>query len=150
MKILGIDYGSKTIGLSILNTEVDFIYPLETLVRERENVLRKSLSKIASIVVQEGITKIVVGLPLSMDDSSGKRVFLVKEFTKKLKLRVPKEVEFIYQDERLSTIEAKELLLNRGIKKENLKEKIDCVAAMIILEDWRNENAKQKNNKTTS
>lgn len=144
MKILGIDYGSKTIGLSIFDTEVDFIYPLETLVRVRENVLRKSLSKIASIVAKEGITKIVVGLPLSMDDSSGKRVFLVKEFVEKLKLRVPKDVKFIFQDERLSTVAAEEILLDRGIKKEDLKKNIDCVAAMVILEDWRNENAKQQ------
>ncbi|MDO5564823.1 MAG: Holliday junction resolvase RuvX [Eubacteriales bacterium] len=138
MKILGIDYGSKTIGLAIYDSSVDFYYPLRTLLRARENVLRKNINELSQIIVNECIEQIIIGLPLSMDGHIGERVFFVKEFAKKLSTKISDNIEIKFMDERLSTKEAKELLVKRGIKSNNIKEKIDGVAAIVILKDYLN------------
>ena len=81
-KILGIDYGDFSIGLAVFDLENDFIYPLKTIFRHKANVLRASLREIVEIVLNEGICKIVVGLPLNFDGSEGNRVEKVKAFAK--------------------------------------------------------------------
>ena len=94
-KILGIDYGSLTIGLAIYDVDTDFVYPLKTIKRPRENILRESLREISDIVDKEKISKIVIGFPLSMDDSTNDRTELTKSFADKLKLRISPDIEII-------------------------------------------------------
>lgn len=137
-KILGIDYGSLTIGLAIYDVETDFIYPLKTIKRPRENILRESLREIADIIDKEKISKIVIGFPLSMDDSTNDRTELTKSFADKLKLRISPDIEMVFQDERLTTIEAKEILDMHNRKLKDQKKDIDQIAAMIILEEYKN------------
>lgn len=137
-KILGIDYGSLTIGLAIYDVETDFIYPLKTIKRPRENILRESLREIADIIDKEKISKIVIGFPLSMDDSTNDRTELTKSFAEKLKLRISPDIEILFQDERLTTIEAKEILDMHNRKLKDQKKDIDQIAAMIILEEYKN------------
>ena len=137
-KILGIDYGSLTIGLAIYDVETDFIYPLKTIKRPRENILRESLREIADIIDKEKISKIVIGFPLSMDDSTNDRTELTKSFADKLKLRISPDIEILFQDERLTTIEAKEILDMHNRKLKDQKKDIDQIAAMIILEEYKN------------
>lgn len=137
-KILGIDYGSLTIGLAIYDVETDFIYPLKTIKRTRENILRESLREIADIIDKEKISKIVIGFPLSMDDSTNDRTELTKSFADKLKLRISPDIEMVFQDERLTTIEAKEILDMHNRKLKDQKKDIDQIAAMIILEEYKN------------
>ena len=136
-KILGIDYGSLTIGLAIYDVDTDFVYPLKTIKRPRENILRESLREISGIVDKEKISKIVIGFPLSMDDSTNDRTELTKIFADKLKLRISPDIEIIFQDERLTSVEAKEILdmNNRKLKDQN--KDIDQIAAMIILNDYK-------------
>lgn len=141
-KILGIDYGDYYIGLAIFDLSVDFIYPYKTLTREKENVLRKTCRDIRDIVVNENIGKIVLGLPLNYDGSSGDRVEKVKNFSHMLENKLKeqentKDIEIVMQDERLTTKEATEILTERGVKKENQKEVIDQLAAEIILKDYK-------------
>ena len=89
--------------------------------------------KIAKIS-EKNIKKIVVGLPVNMNGRRGKRVSLTLEFVEKLKQRV--DVPIIMQDERLTTVEADEILDESGVKKENRKQFIDMVAAGIILREY--------------
>jgi putative Holliday junction resolvase len=152
-KILGIDYGDFTIGLAILDVETDFIYPYKTIYRERAGAIKKSIREIIDIVANEGITDIVIGYPLNMDDTEGERIEKVKSFKNELEKRLAESsnrrgeqdsrgelcepASIYFQDERLSTIEAREILRSRGIKKEDEKKYIDQVAAEIILNDYK-------------
>ena len=158
-KILGIDYGDFTIGLAIFDVETDFIYPYKTIFREKANILRKSLREIIDVVKSEKITEVVVGYPLNINGSEGERVAKVKIFAKMLNDKItqyenPTEsdttssdvaenvatnhhITIHFQDERLTTKEASEILSSRGIKKSEQKKLIDQVAAEIILTDYK-------------
>ena len=154
-KILGIDYGDFTIGLAIFDLETDFIYPYKTIFRTKANVLRKSIREIAEIVRTENISDIVIGLPLNADGSAGERVDKVKNFAHMLtnglanrtgELCEPKScmgelyepaIPIVFQDERLTTAEAKSILQERGIPKTEWKKNIDLIAAEIILQDFK-------------
>ena len=147
-KILGIDYGDFTIGLAIFDLETNFIYPLKTIYRSKANVIRKSIREIVEIIINEKITDIVVGLPLNADGSKGDRVDKVKLFVKSLsshlinRMDEPKlcPIPIDFQDERLTTAEAKTILQERSIKKEDWKKYIDQIAAEIILTDYKQVN----------
>ena len=142
-KILGIDYGDFSIGLAIFDLETDFIYPLKTIFRAKANVLRKSIREIVEVVETENITDIVVGLPLNADGTEGERVEKVKHFAKMLENGIKNagepavSIPITFQDERLTTVEAKTILQERGIKKTEWKKNIDQIAAEIILTDYK-------------
>ena len=130
-RIMGLDYGSKTIGVAISDALGLTAQPLETIERSGENKLRRSLARIAEIVREKDIKKIVVGLPINMDGRSGERAALTLEFVEKLKLRV--DIPIVMQDERLTTVEADEILDESGVKKKDRKQFIDQIEAGIIL-----------------
>ena len=133
-RIMGLDYGSKTIGVAISDALGLTAQPLETIERSGENKLRRSLARIAEIVREKDIKKIVVGLPINMDGRSGERAALTLEFVEKLKLRV--DITIVMQDERLTTVEADEILDESGVKKQDRKQFIDQIAAGIILKEY--------------
>ena len=149
-KILGIDYGDFSIGLAIFDFDTKFCYPYKTIFREKANILRKSLREIIDIIEKEKITEVVIGYPLNMDDTEGERVEKVKTFAKMLNTKIeclgdtnrrgehcePETIPISFQDERLTTKEADEILKDRGIPKSKRKEFIDQVAAEIILNDY--------------
>lgn len=139
-KILGIDYGDFSIGLAIFDLETDFIFPVKTIFRDKANVLRKSIREIVEIARIEKITDIVIGLPLNADGTAGDRVETVKSFTHMLENGVENALPIYFQDERLTTIEAKTLLAERGIKKQDWKKNIDQIAAELILQDYKQAN----------
>ena len=163
-KILGIDYGDFSIGLAIFDLETDFIFPYKTIFRDKANVLRKSVREIVEVVKIENITDIVIGLPINADGTEGERVEKVKNFARMLKnglinanvvgenacgalctgeLSEPirkgelYEPQIHFQDERLTTVEAKSILAERGIKKKEWKKTIDQIAAELILQDYK-------------
>ena len=107
-RIMGLDYGSKTIGVAISDELGLTAQPFETIERSGENKLRRSLARISEIVKEKNIRKIVVGLPVNMSGENGERVALTLAFVEKLKSRV--DVPIIMQDERLTTMEADEIL----------------------------------------
>ena len=133
-RIMGLDYGSKTIGVAISDALGLTAQPLETIESSGENKLRRSLARIAEIVREKDIKKIVVGLPINMDGRSGERAALTLEFVEKLKLRV--DIPIVMQDERLTTVEADEILDESGVKKQDRKQFIDQIAAGIILKEY--------------
>lgn len=131
---MGLDYGSKTIGIAI-SDELGFTaQPVETVERNGENKLRKSLARISEIVREKNIQKIVVGLPVNMSGKRGERVTRTLEFVEKLKLRV--DIPIVMQDERLTTVEANEILRESGVRCEERKRYIDQIAASIILKEY--------------
>lgn len=134
MRILGLDYGSKTVGVAMTDALGMTVQPYKTIQRDRESKLRQTLSEIAEIVEQYQIEKIVMGLPLNMDDTEGDRAAKTRDFAEKLKLRVAVPIEFI--DERLTTMEAEEILDQSGIPRSEQKKVIDQVAAQLILEQY--------------
>ena len=134
MRILGLDYGSKTVGVAMTDALGMTVQPYKTIQRDRESKLRQTLSEIAEIVEQYQIKKIVMGLPLNMDDTEGDRAAKTRDFAEKLKLRVAIPIEFT--DERLTTMEAEEILDQSGIPRSEQKKVIDQVAAQLILEQY--------------
>ena len=134
MRILGLDYGSKTVGVAMTDALGMTVQPYKTIQRDRESKLRQTLSEIAEIVEQYQIKKIVMGLPLNMDDTEGDRAAKTRDFAEKLKLRVAVPIEFT--DERLTTMEAEEILEQSGIPRSEQKKVIDQVAAQLILEQY--------------
>ena len=134
MRILGLDYGSKTVGVAMTDALGMTVQPYKTIQRDRESKLRQTLSEIAEIVDQYQIKKIVMGLPLNMDDTEGDRAAKTRDFAEKLKLRVAVPIEFT--DERLTTMEAEEILDQSGIPRSEQKKVIDQVAAQLILEQY--------------
>lgn len=133
-RVMGLDYGSKTIGVAISDELGLTAQPFETIERSGENKLRRSLARISEIVKEKNIRKIVVGLPVNMSGENGERVDLTLAFVEKLKSRV--DVPIIMQDERLTTIEADEILDESGVKKKDRKQFIDQIAAGIILREY--------------
>ena len=129
MRIMALDYGSKTVGVAVSDKLGLTALPLETIKREKENKLRKTLARIEEIIKEKSISLIVLGKPLNMDDSEGERV------EKSLAFK-----EVLWQDERLSSVEAEEILADSGIKKEDIKRYIDSVAASVILREFMNTN----------
>lgn len=134
MRILGLDYGSKTVGVAMTDALGMTVQPYKTIQRDRESKLRQTLSEIAEIVEQYQIEKIVMGLPLNMDDTEGDRAAKTRDFAEKLKLRVAVPIEFT--DERLTTMEAEGILDQSGIPRSEQKKVIDQVAAQLILEQY--------------
>ena len=110
---------------------------LETITREKENHLRQTYRRIAELVSEYEAETVVVGLPVNMDGSEGERAALAREFANELTKRIG--VRTVMQDERLSTVEAAELLALTGRKRDNPRDRIDAVAAAIILTDYLNQ-----------
>lgn len=138
MRIMALDYGSKTVGVAVSDKLGLTALPLETIKREKENKLRKTLARIEEIIKEKSISLIVLGKPLNMDDSEGERVEKSLAFKEALEKRTGLEV--LWQDERLSSVEAEEILADSGIKKEDMKRYIDSVAASVILREFMNTN----------
>ena len=136
MRIMGLDYGSKTVGVAISDDLLMTAQPVETITRESENKLRRTLARLEQLIQEYRVELIVVGLPLNMDDSVGERASAALAFKEKLVKRTGLEV--VMQDERLSTVTAKETLTEMGVKGRDLKLYVDKVAASYILQDYLN------------
>lgn len=132
MRILGLDFGSKTVGVAITDPLGLTAQGLEVIRRDRPNKLRKTIARIEEIIREYEVGKIVMGMPLNMDGTEGERAELTKEFAQKLKKRCELDIEF--QDERLTTVEAYEIMEQTGTK--NKEDIVDEVAAVVILEDY--------------
>ncbi len=142
MRIMGLDYGSVTVGVALTDELLMISQPVETIRRKSENKLRRTLARIEELVSENDVGLIVVGLPLNMDDTAGERAVKATEFAEMLKRRTGLQV--VMQDERLSTETAKETLYEAGVKGKDLKQYVDKVAASYILQDYLN--GREQNN----
>ena len=134
MRILGLDYGSKTVGVAVSDPLGLTAQGVEIIRREKENHLRKTYSRTEELIEEYSVDLVVIGLPLNMDDSEGERAKLSREFGEGIERRTGLKVEF--QDERLSSFEAEEEMASLGIKRSDFKKHVDRIAAQIILEDY--------------
>jgi len=136
-RYLGLDFGSKTVGVAISDPLLMSASGLEIIRRDRESKIRKTLSRIDEIIKEYDVDEIVIGLPMNMDDTEGERCRKTREFGENLERRTGLKVN--YFDERLSSFEAHEILDECGIKSVNHKEFVDEVAAMVILQGFLEE-----------
>ena len=134
MRILGLDYGTKTVGVAV-SDELGFTaQAVETITRKEANKLRKTLARIDELVQQYGIEKIVLGYPKHMNNSSGIRCEETEEFKAMVERRTGLEV--IFWDERMSTVAAERTLIEGGVRRENRKTYVDQLAAVFILQGY--------------
>ena len=140
-KYLGLDLGTKPIGISIsdslgiVHPKENYCFPVCYYKLAREHVI--------SLCKEENITNIVLGFPLQIDRNEGKRCESVRRFATDLKNDY-NLLNIHFQDESYSTIEARERLKNQGMKEEKIKTIIDMMSAVVILEDFIN-NLKRSN-----
>ena len=136
---MGLDYGSRTVGVA-LSDELGLIAsPYETVTREKEGKLRPTLRRILEICRDEGVDRIILGLPLNMDGSRGERAEKTEAFRELLRSRLLSEgmePDIILWDERLSTVGAMEILEESGVPASERKTYVDKIAASLILEDY--------------
>jgi putative Holliday junction resolvase len=131
---MGLDYGSKTVGVAVSDPLGYTAQALETITREEENKLRQTYRRLEELIAQRGITTVVLGYPKNMDDSIGERGKKTEEFKAALERRTGLPV--ILWDERLTTVAADEILEESGVLKKDRKKVIDKVAAAIILQEF--------------
>lgn len=136
MRIMGLDFGSKTVGVAISDPLLITAQAKEIIRRDRENKLRKTLTRIEELCVEYEVSEIVLGLPLHMNGDEGIRAQLSREFAESLERRTGLPVTML--DERLTTVEADEIMKEVGIRREDRKEYVDMIAAQIILQDYLN------------
>ena len=134
MRILGLDYGTKTVGVAISDPIGLTAQGMEIIRREEENKLRRTLARIEAIIEEYGVTDIVLGLPKNMNNTQGVRVESTMEFKEKLERRTGLPV--IMWDERLTTVAADRTMMEAGIRRENRKEYVDKIAAAFILQGY--------------
>lgn len=128
MRVLGLDLGSKRIGLAISDSEGDFAFPSGTL----KSAGRKAdIAAVAELIKEREIGQVVIGLPRHMDGRAGPEADAALAFAKALHLATGLEVETI--DERWTSVEAERVLKEQGKRSKKVREEVDAVAAAIIL-----------------
>ena len=136
---MGLDYGNVHVGVALSDELGMTAYPLEVIKRKDSNKLRKTFARIEEIAREYKVDKIIIGLPLNMDDSESEISKPVIDFSENIKRRTGLPVEL--WDERLSTLEATDILKEAGIKVQDRKTYIDKIAASFILRRYMEDNA---------
>ena len=132
--LLGLDYGSRTVGVAVSDRLGLTAQPVETITRTSENKLRRTLARIEELIDQYQVTGIVLGLPKNMNNTEGERVMRTLEFKDKLEARTGLPVTL--WDERLTTAAAERTLIEAGVRRENRKDYLDKIAAVFILQGY--------------
>ena len=134
MRIMGLDYGSKTVRVAISDPLHITAQGIETITRKSENKLRKTCARIESLIEEYEVERIVVGFPKLLNNDIGERAKKAMEFGEMLKKRTGLEV--VMWDERLTTVEAERTLIENNVRRENRKKFIDKIAAVFILQGY--------------
>ena len=142
MRIMGLDFGSKTVGVAISDPLLITAQGIEIVRRKEENKLRQTLARIEELIVEYEVSEIVLGLPKHMNATEGDRVEKTREFADKLSRRTGLNV--VFRDERLTTVAADRAMMEAGIRRENRKEYVDKIAAVFILQGYLDELAMKK------
>ena len=134
MRIMGLDYGTKTVGVAISDPLGITAQAVETIERKTENKLRQTLARIKELVDEYQAEQIVLGYPKNMNNTVGERAEKALEFKEMLEKRTGLPV--IMWDERLTTVEADRTLMEAGVRRENRKQYLDGLAAVFILQGY--------------
>ena len=133
MRYLGLDLGSKTLGLAISDTTLTIANSLKTLYFSNEDY-DSLMEPLNEIIKEYQIKRIILGYPLNMDGSIGTRAEITIEFKKKLEERF--KLEVILQDERLTSVISNQILIDADISRKKRKKKVDSIAATLILQSY--------------
>ena len=134
LRILGLDYGSVTVGVALSDPLLLTAQGIETIRRKHEDKLRQTLQRIEALITEYGVNLIVLGYPKNLDDSIGERAKKSEEFAETLKRRTGLEV--VLWDERLTTVSAHRHLDEAGLHYTEKNKVVDTVAASIILQSY--------------
>ena len=142
MRILGLDYGSKTVGVAVSDPLGITAQGVEIIRRQSENKLRRTLARIEDLIARYQVEKIVLGLPKNMNNTLGDRAEKSLELKDTLERRTGLDV--VMWDERLTTVSAEKVLMESGVRREHRKEYVDEIAAVFILQGYLDYLANQK------
>ena len=140
MRVMGLDFGSKTVGVAISDPLFVTAQGIEIIRRKEEN----KLQRIEELIGEYEVGQIVLGLPKNMNATEGERVEKTKEFADKLARRTGLPVAFM--DERLTTVAADRTMMEVGVRRENRKEYVDMIAAVLILQEYLDRQRMQTEN----
>ena len=134
MRIMGLDFGSVTVGVAISDGLLLTAQGIEVIKRKEENKLRRTLARIEELVNEYEVSKIVLGLPKNMDNSEGERALKTRDFAAMLERRTGLEV--VMWDERLTTVAAHNVMLEADMSRAKREKVVDKVAATFILQGY--------------
>ena len=134
MRIMGLDFGSRTTGVAVSDPLGITAQGVETIVRKDENKLRQTCARIEALIKEYEIEEIVLGYPKNKNNTAGERAEKTEAFKAMLERRTGKPV--ILWDERLTTIAAERVLMESGVRRENRKAVVDKIAAVLILQGY--------------
>lgn len=132
MRYLGLDLGTTSLGVAISDKTNTLVSPL-TLIKFKKEDYNDALNKLMEIIKVKNISKVVLGLPKNMDNSLG---FAAQRSLNFKKILESANVEVILEDERLTTVEAINIMKNNGLKRINEQNKTDVLSAVLILESY--------------
>ncbi len=134
MRIMGLDYGSKTVGVAISDPLGITAQGIEIIRREKESKLRQTLARIEALIKEYQVESIVLGFPKNMNNTIGDRAEKSLAFKEMLEKRTGLEV--VMWDERLTTVEANRTLIEGKIRREDRSKYVDMLAAVYILQGY--------------
>lgn len=134
MRLMGLDYGSKTVGVAVSDPLGLTAQGVETVWRKQENKLRQTMARIEELISEYQVERIVLGYPKNMNNTVGERAVKSLEFKEKLEKR--NGLPVVMWDERLTTAEAERTLMETGVRRENRKQFLDQMAAVLILQGY--------------
>ena len=134
MRIMGLDYGSKTVGVAISDPLGITAQGIEIIRREKESKLRQTLARIDALIKEYGVEEIVLGFPKNMNNTIGDRAEKSLEFKEMLEKRTGLSVTM--WDERLTTVEANRTLMEGKVRREDRSKYVDMLAAVYILQGY--------------
>ncbi|MCI8862426.1 MAG: Holliday junction resolvase RuvX [Lachnospiraceae bacterium] len=134
MRIMGLDFGSKTVGVAVSDPLGITAQPIEIVRRKSENKLRQTLARIEELIREYQVTQLVLGLPKNMNNTLGERAEKSLEFKEMLERRTGLPV--VMWDERLTTVEANRALMEGNVRREERGKYVDALAAVLILQGY--------------
>ena len=134
MRIMGLDFGSKTVGVAVSDALLLTAQGVETIQRKSPGKLRQTLARLEDLIEEYQVERIVLGFPKNMNNTEGERCERTLEFQEMLERRCGLEV--ILWDERLTTAAADKVLIEGGVRRGNRKSYIDQIAAVLILQGY--------------
>ncbi|MGM9875965.1 MAG: Holliday junction resolvase RuvX [Bacilli bacterium] len=140
MRYLGIDLGSKTIGLAMSDTTLTIASTYKTIFFKNEDY-NSTIEEIMNIIKEYNITKIILGLPKNMNNTLGERAEITLKYKELLEKNT--NIPIVMFDERLTSVISNNILIEADMSRKKRKKKVDSIAAQIILQDYLN---KEKNN----
>ncbi len=134
MRIMGLDYGQRTVGVAISDALLVTAQGIETIWRKSPGKLRRTLARIEELAAQYQVGEIVLGFPKNMNNTEGERCARTLEFKEMLEKRC--KLPVLLWDERLTTVAARRILTESGIRKGEQKRYVDRIAAAMILQGY--------------